>query len=83
MDAFLAPLALILPDRALCAVWAEVAYDARRNGRPIQAADGWIAAVVIALGVPLVTHNRDDYAGVDGLLLAPDAAAEGQPPHPG
>jgi predicted nucleic acid-binding protein len=54
-------------DRALCLRWAEASDSARRNGRPIQAADAWAAALL--LGVPLVTHNPADYAGVDGLTI--------------
>lgn len=38
---------------------------ARRRGRPIQIADAWIAATVLALGVPPVTNNH----AADGLLL--------------
>jgi predicted nucleic acid-binding protein len=42
---------------------------ARRQGRPIQTADAWIAATALHLGVPLVTHNPADYAGVSGLTV--------------
>jgi predicted nucleic acid-binding protein len=67
LAAFLERFTIILVDRALCRTWAEVADQARRNGRPIQAADAWIAATAVTLGVPLVTNNRDDFAGVDDL----------------
>src|SRR6516162_6191873 len=33
--------------------WAEAMDSARRNGRPIAAADAWIAATALHLGVPL------------------------------
>ena len=56
-------------DRAICMKWAEATYSAQRNGRPIETADAWIAATALALGVPLVTHNAADYAGVDGLTI--------------
>lgn len=39
----------------------------RRNGRPIAAADAWVAATALHLGVPLITHNRNHFIGVDGL----------------
>jgi predicted nucleic acid-binding protein len=41
--------------------------SARHNGRPISAADAWIAATALHLGAPLVTHNRSHFIGVDGL----------------
>jgi tRNA(fMet)-specific endonuclease VapC len=35
----------VLPvNRELCLKWAEVRVGAKRNGRPIQTADAWIAA---------------------------------------
>jgi predicted nucleic acid-binding protein len=61
-------------DRLLCRLWAEVSVRARRNGRPIETADAWIAATALTLGVPLLTHNAADYAGVDGLTLLSEAA---------
>ncbi len=54
---------------ALCRQWAEVVNSARCNGRPIDVADAWIAATALHLGVPLVTHNRAHYVGVDGLTI--------------
>ncbi|MGA7238509.1 MAG: PIN domain-containing protein [Bryobacteraceae bacterium] len=60
----------VLPaSRDLCAKWAEVAFAARRKGRPIQTADAWIAASALHYHVPLITNNRDDYSFVDGLAL--------------
>jgi tRNA(fMet)-specific endonuclease VapC len=53
----------------LCRSWAEVMYDARRSGQTISANDAWIAATALQLGVPLVTHNRSDFAGVAGLTI--------------
>ncbi|MBI3965795.1 MAG: PIN domain-containing protein [Chloroflexi bacterium] len=63
LAAFLEPFTIVLVDRQLCRIWAEVADQGRRNGRPIHVADAWIAATAIALGVPLVTHNRDTIPG--------------------
>jgi len=54
---------------ALCLRWAEAMDSARRNGRPIAAADAWVAATALHLGVPLITHNRNDFIGVDGLTV--------------
>jgi tRNA(fMet)-specific endonuclease VapC len=77
MAEFLGRFTLILVNRALCRTWAEVSDQARRRGRPILAADAWIAATAVALGVPLVTNNRADFAGVAGLVILPEAAAPG------
>jgi len=52
---------------ALSVRWAEAMESARHNGRPISAADAWIAATALHLSVPLVTHNRSHFIGVDGL----------------
>ena len=60
----------VLPvSRELCTKWAEVAFAAKRRGRPIQTADAWIAASARHYQVPLITNNRDDYSSVDGLAL--------------
>ena len=47
----------------------EVTVTAQSRGRRIECADAWIAATALLHGVPLVTHNRGDYAGVAGLDL--------------
>jgi tRNA(fMet)-specific endonuclease VapC len=49
--------------------WAEAMDSARLNGRPISAADAWIAATALNLGVPLITHNKNHFMGVDGLTV--------------
>jgi predicted nucleic acid-binding protein len=60
----------VLPDsRELCAKWAELAFAARKKGRPIQTADAWIAPSALRYRLPLITNNRDDYSSVDGLAL--------------
>lgn len=42
---------------------------AQAAGRRIECADAWVAATALLYGVPLVTHNRNDYLGVAGLTL--------------
>jgi predicted nucleic acid-binding protein len=69
LEHFLQEFAIHYADRDLCRLWAEVTDRARRNGKPIECADAWIAATALALGVPLVTHNPADYAGVEGLTV--------------
>ena len=62
----------VLPvSRELCLKWAQVSFRARRQGRPIQTADAWIAASAIYYEVPLITNNRDDYSMIEGLILLP------------
>ena len=60
----------VLPvSRELCRKWAEISFDARRQGQPIQTADAWIAASALYYQVPLITNNRDDYSMVRGLTV--------------
>jgi predicted nucleic acid-binding protein len=42
----------------------------------IHVADAWIAATAILLGVPLITNNHADYAGVNDLALLPERAVQ-------
>jgi len=70
---FLQRYIIAYSDRALCRKWAEAVYSARRNGRPIRTADAWIAATALLYGIPLVTHNRSNYLGVDGLTVISEA----------
>ena len=54
---------------ALSLRWAEAMESARRNGRPISAADSWIAATALLLNAPLITHNKSHFMGVGGLQV--------------
>lgn len=74
LTAFLDQFSIVLVDRSLCRTWAEVVDGGRRNGRPIQTADAWIAATALALGVPLVSNNRNHSLGVKDLVILPNAA---------
>jgi predicted nucleic acid-binding protein len=55
-------------------VWAAPRADAMRCGRAIERQDAWVAAVALTLGLPLVTHNATDFAGVSELevITSPD-----------
>lgn len=55
--------------RALCLKWAEVSDGARRKGRPISCADAWIAATALLHDIPLVSHNREHFSDIQGLIL--------------
>ncbi len=70
---FLNPYVVLVPDNALCRVWAEVIEQVRRSGNKIDSSDAWIAATALHYRVPLVTHNRKDYAFVNGLNLISEA----------
>lgn len=61
-------------DRAICRRWAEASDRARRKGRPISVADAWIAATALLYRIPLVTHNYDHFAGVEGLTVVSEAS---------
>jgi tRNA(fMet)-specific endonuclease VapC len=69
LDRHLRKFAVLYADRLLCSWWAEATGRARRNGRPINPADAWVAATALAMDVPLVTNNPADYAGVNGLAV--------------
>lgn len=61
---------MVVPyNRNLCAKWAAVTVGAQAAGRRIDCADAWIAATDLMTGLPLITHNRNDYLGVPGLTL--------------
>ena len=57
----------------LCRMWAQVRATARRGGREIDIADAWIAATALLHDLPLVTHNRRHYEGVEGLRIISEA----------
>lgn len=69
LDRHLRAFDVYYADAPLCQLWAEVTRRAERQGQAIDKADAWIAATALALGVPLVTHNPTDYAGVHGLSV--------------
>jgi tRNA(fMet)-specific endonuclease VapC len=61
------------PDRLLCAAWADITERARLKGFLLASADAWIAATAIHFGLPLVTHNRNDFDFIDGLDVVSEA----------
>jgi predicted nucleic acid-binding protein len=54
--------------------WAQLRVDAQRVGRPIERQDAWVAAVAVALNLPLVTRNASHFAHIPlpKLLTEPD-----------
>jgi predicted nucleic acid-binding protein len=73
MEAYLKRFVLYTCDDDLCDTWAQVVYSERAKGRIISAQDAWIAATAIQNGVPLVTHNRKHFDGVDNLAVISEA----------
>ena len=69
LERYLQRYQLIYASDELCEFWAQATDSARRNGRPISAADAWVAATALMENVSLVTHNRSDYEGVAGLSI--------------
>ena len=58
----------ILPSNdRICEYFARIRYQ--RRTRPISVPDALIAATALAYDLPLVTHNADDFTGIDGLRL--------------
>lgn len=68
-DELLLDFGIIYADEELCKIWAEIQSDAHKKGRPIDAADAWIASVALLFDVPLVTHNRRDFINVSNLTI--------------
>ena len=69
LEDFLAGYGVIYADDELCNMWAKAVDSARRNGKPVDTADAWVAAVALKFAVPLVTHNRTHFEGVEGLTI--------------
>ena len=69
LERTLGAFGLIGFDRAICLVWATMMAAAGQRGRVLAVNDSWIAASALYAGIPLVTHNRRHFAGVDGLRV--------------
>ena len=50
---------------------ADIMAESRIAGRPITAADAWVAATARQWGLALVTADYRDFAHLDGLTLIP------------
>jgi tRNA(fMet)-specific endonuclease VapC len=56
-------------DHEIARSYARIAAERKRNGRPIDLHDAWIAACAVRHGVPLVTHNAKDFEGITSLKI--------------
>ncbi|MDE2933593.1 MAG: PIN domain-containing protein [Chloroflexota bacterium] len=45
----------------------------RKAGREVGVADAWIAATALWADCPVVTHNRRDFDGIEGLQVITEA----------
>jgi tRNA(fMet)-specific endonuclease VapC len=68
---YLEPMIRVPSSRDLIERWAFIMVAARSVGRRIEVADAWIAATALLYDIPLVTHNRSDFAGVPNLKILP------------
>jgi predicted nucleic acid-binding protein len=55
--------------RKIARRFGEVRFKSQRNGRVIDTTDAWIAATALELGLPLVAHNVNDFAGLVTLQI--------------
>ena len=64
---------VLFPDLEMCDIWARIAADSHRRGRPRQDNDLWIAATALRYDLPLITHNRRDFEDIPGLAVISEA----------
>src|SRR5258708_39810373 len=69
LEEYLNDFTLLHSDDRLCSIWAEVASESRRKGRPMESTDAWIAATALLISAPLVTNNVTDYNHLDELTI--------------
>lgn len=55
---------VLASDDAMCWTWGRLMSA---KGRPISAADAWIAASALRYSAPLVTHNAQHFSRIEGL----------------
>jgi tRNA(fMet)-specific endonuclease VapC len=68
-DAFLHPLALLPFDDMVVERYATVRVALERQGKPISHPDLQIAAIALANGLVLITHNTAEFSRIAGLTL--------------
>jgi predicted nucleic acid-binding protein len=67
LETLLATFLYIPSSTDLSRQWAQIRTE--RKARPIATADAWIAAAALLHGCDLVTHDRVDYQGINGLRI--------------
>ena len=59
---------VVIPyDHEIARCYGRLVAERKRNGRPIDPNDAWIAACAARHAVPLVTHNAKDFEGITSL----------------
>ena len=66
LEAALAHYFILHSNPVICREWAKIVSI---KGRPMGYHDAWIAATALAYDLPLLTHNRQDFEHVPGLVL--------------
>ena len=61
----------LFPDADTCLIWATIMAESRKAGRPMSAADAWVAAAARQWDLPLVTTDFRDFEHLDWLKLIP------------
>ena len=69
LERHMTPYTVLPVNRELCRGWAEISFNAKKQGIPIQAADAWIAASALYYQVPPISNNGNDYSTVRGLTV--------------
>lgn len=66
--------AVVVPyDRELCDTYARLKAETRAVGKVVDDNDMWIAASAVRHNIPLISHNRDHFTDIPGLVLISDA----------
>lgn len=73
LEAFFTRYTTVYPNDMICSLWARVRADAEVQGKHVSIDDAWIAATALAMGVPLVTHNKQDFDFIQGLTVVSEA----------
>jgi toxin FitB len=58
-------------DAATADAWGQLIARRERDGRPMGAMDGWIAAIAVVHGLTLVTRDVADFAGTLERIVCP------------
>jgi tRNA(fMet)-specific endonuclease VapC len=69
LDEFTIPLEVVPFDESAAHVYGEIRATLEKSGTPIGAMDMLIAAHAVSLGIPLVTNNTREFAGIPFLTI--------------